>query len=117
MAALQERADKEPTNPEAWHTMGTYYFDESQRDKRLTKDQAKAYVLKGLEVEDKAIGLNDEYFDAITYKSLLLRAQANFEKDPAAQKRLLTEAEDLRNKALALQAKQESSPTKTPAKK
>lgn len=108
MAALQERADKEPNNPEAWHTMATYYFDKVQRDKRLSKDEAKGYVMKGLEADDKALSLNDEYFDAITYKSLLLRLEANQEKDPGVQKKLLADADQLRTKALALQAKQEA---------
>jgi tetratricopeptide (TPR) repeat protein len=106
MEAFQQRANMEPNNPEAWHTMGTYYFDKVQRDKSLSKDTAMKYVLAGIEDEDKAIGLNSGYFEAVTYKNLLIRLQANLEKDPAKQKKLLQDADQLREKALALQKAQ-----------
>jgi tetratricopeptide (TPR) repeat protein len=106
MAAFQKRADMEPNNPEAWHTMGTYYFDKVQRDRRLTPVQARAYLATGLAVEDKALALNPDYFEALTYKNLLLRLQANIERNPALQKKLLAEADELRDRALAVQEKQ-----------
>jgi tetratricopeptide (TPR) repeat protein len=108
MGSFQKRADMEPNNPEAWHTMATYYFDEVSRDKRLSPAQAKTYVQAGLQAEDKALGLNPEYYEAVTYKSLLLALEANLEKDRDTQKRLLAEADTLRSKALDLQKKQES---------
>ena len=33
VAAFQKRADLEPTNPEAWHTIGTFFYDKVLRDK------------------------------------------------------------------------------------
>jgi tetratricopeptide (TPR) repeat protein len=108
MEAFQQRASMEPNNPEAWHTMGTYYFDKVQRDKSLSKAAAKNYVLAGIDAEDKAIALNSEYYEAVTYKNLLLRLQANIETNPAVQKKLLAQADDLRERALALQKKQET---------
>ena len=39
--ALEERAAKEPNNPEAFYTIATYYWDEAYRDFRL-KDARKA---------------------------------------------------------------------------
>ncbi len=104
---LQERAAKEPNNPEAWHTMGTYYFEKVQRDHRLSKDQAKKYVAAGLDVENKALSLNPDYYDAVTYKSLLLSLQATLETDRAKINQLLADAEKLRNQATELQKKQE----------
>jgi len=59
-------------------------------------------------MEDKALGLNPEYMEAMTYKNILLRMQANTEKDPAKQKQLLDEADKLRNKAMELQKKKAS---------
>ena len=41
--------------------------------------------------------------EALTYKNLLLRLQANLEKDPAKQPALLKEADKLRDQALELQ--------------
>jgi tetratricopeptide (TPR) repeat protein len=108
MQAFQKRADLEPNNPEAWHTMGTYYFEKVSRDKTLTPAQARAYVTSGLTAEDKALALNGEYFEALTFKNLLLRLQANIERDPATQKRLLAEADSLRERAINVQAKQQA---------
>lgn len=106
MDAFQRRASMEPNNPEAWHTMGTFYFDKVQRDKSLSKDVAKGYLQSGIQAEDKALALNAAYYEAVTYKSLLLGLQATLEKDPATQKKLLAQAGQLRDQALALQKKQ-----------
>jgi hypothetical protein len=40
--------------------------------------------------------------EALVYKNLLLRLSANLEKDPARQKALLNEADELRDRATAL---------------
>jgi hypothetical protein len=40
--------------------------------------------------------------DAIAYKNLLLRLQANLEKDPKVQQQLLREADQLRDRATEL---------------
>ena len=48
---------------------------------------------------DKAIAIKSDYMEAIAYKNLLLRLQANLEKDPKKQQALLKEADELRDKA------------------
>jgi hypothetical protein len=67
---------------------------------------AKKYVMRGLEVEDKALAINPEYYEALAFKNILLRQQANYEKDPALQKRLLSQADEVKAKSLELQKKQ-----------
>ena len=57
--------------------------------------------MDGLEAVDKAIGIKADYMEAIAYKNLLLRLQANLEKDPK-QQALLQEADQLRDKAKEL---------------
>lgn len=103
--ALEERARREPENPEAFHTIATHYWDKAFRDYRLTEAQKREYVLKGLEAENKALALKPDYIDALTFKNLLLRLQANLEKDPKRQKELIAEADRLRDEAMALQKK------------
>jgi tetratricopeptide (TPR) repeat protein len=105
MEAFETRAKMEPNNPEAWHSMAPYYSEKAMKDFKLPKDKAKQYVMRGLEVEDKALSLNPDYFEALAYKNILLRQRANLEKDPALQKRLLAEADDLKQKAEAMQKK------------
>jgi tetratricopeptide (TPR) repeat protein len=104
--ALTQRAAIEPNNPEAYYTISTYYWDKAYRDFRLKEPEKKGFVLKGIEQVDKAIQLKPDYMEALTYKNLLLRLQANLEKDQATQSALLKEADKLRDQALALQKKQ-----------
>lgn len=106
MEAWNMRAKAEPTNPEAWHTIATYYTDEVIRDKRLAPAKAKEYVLAGLEADDKALALNANYFEALTYKNILLRQQATLEKDPKKQKELLDQAQQFYKKAMDVQKTQ-----------
>jgi len=77
MEAWNMRAKQEPTNPEAWQTIASYYFDEAFHDTRLPPAKAKEYVLLGLEAVDKALALNANYFEALSYKNILLRLQNN----------------------------------------
>jgi tetratricopeptide (TPR) repeat protein len=100
--ALNERIKLESNNPEAYYTLSTYYWDEAYRDFRLNDKQKMDYVLSGLDAVDKAISIKTDYMEAIAYKNLLLRLQANLEKDPAKQQALLREADALRDKATEL---------------
>ncbi len=108
IVALQERAQREPNNPEAHHLIATYYWDKVYRDFRLPDTDKRKYIEAGIQSEDKAIELKNDYFEAITYKNLLLRLQANVEKDPARQQALLREADRLRDQAQELRKKQQA---------
>ena len=105
IGALQERTAKEPDNPEAHHMVATFYWDKVYRDFRLPADEKMKYVQAGITEVDKAIQLKNDYVEAITYKNLLLRLQANLEKEPAKQQALLREADRLRDQALELRKK------------
>jgi tetratricopeptide (TPR) repeat protein len=115
MEAWNKRAEVEPNNPEAWHTIGVYYQDQVVKDKRLSNKVALDYVVKGIEAENKALAINAEYFEAMTYKNILLRQQALYVRDPALIKKLLEEADVLRNKAMELQKKQNAAAGTTPS--
>jgi len=100
--ALEERAAKEPNNPEAFYTISVYYWEKAYRDFKLTEKEKKAFVDKGEASVDKALKLKPDYIEAIVYKGLLLRLQANLEKDPGKQQALIKEAETLSAKAADL---------------
>jgi tetratricopeptide (TPR) repeat protein len=104
--ALTQRAAIEPNNPEAFYTISTYYWDKAYRDFRLKEPEKKEFVMKGIEQVDKALQLKPDYMEALTYKNLLLRLQANLEKDVAKQSALIKEADKLRDQALELKKKQ-----------
>ncbi|HUR34360.1 MAG TPA: tetratricopeptide repeat protein [Vicinamibacterales bacterium] len=103
--SLNQRAEIEPNNPEAFQTIAGYYWDETRADTGLTEAQKKEYISKGLEAVDKAISLKSDYVEAITFRGLLLRLQANVEKDPAKQQQLLKEATSLSDRANELRKK------------
>ena len=105
VAALEERATKEPNNPEAFYTIATYYWDEAYRDFKLKENEKKAYVQKGIEAIDHALQLKPDYAEALVYKGLLLRLEANFEKDQAKQQALLKQAEQLSQQATEIRKK------------
>jgi tetratricopeptide (TPR) repeat protein len=108
IAAVHQRAELEPNNPEAHYAVATYYWDESYRNTRLNETQKREYVKNGLTAVDKAIALNPDYIEALTYRGLLLRVEAAMEKDAARQKMLLNEAIQLQEKAVGLKKKQAS---------
>lgn len=97
--ALGERVKLEPNNPEAHYTVATYYWDKAYRDFRLSDKEKLQYVLDGIAAVDRAIAIKEDYMEAITYKNLLLRLQANLITDRAKQLALLKEADALRDKA------------------
>ena len=100
--ALEERAAKEPNNPEAFYTIATYYWDEAYRDFKLKDAEKRDFVGKGMTAVEHALQLKPDYVEAIVYKGLLLRLQANLEKDPAKQQQLLKDATALSEKANAM---------------
>ncbi len=106
--AVSQRAVLEPNNPEAHQAIASYYWDEGYRNTRLNESQRKEYATKGLEAVEKALALNPDYVDAVAYKGLLLRNQAAIEKDAARQKAMLTEANQLQERAAGLKKKQAS---------
>lgn len=103
--AIEERAVKEPNNPEVFYTISVFYWDEAYRDPKLKEAEKRAYVGKGITAVDRALQIKSDYMDALVYKGLLLRLQANLEKDPAKQQALLKEAEKLSQQANELRKK------------
>jgi hypothetical protein len=77
---------------------------------RLTfcTSEKRDFIQKGLAMEDKALSLNPDYMEAMTYKNILLRLQANEETDRAKQAELIREADQLRSRAMELNKKKAS---------
>jgi tetratricopeptide (TPR) repeat protein len=108
MEALNTAANLQPDNPQGYQLIAVFYWEKAFKDKRVTPPQQKEYIAKGIEATDKALKLNNDYIDALTYKNILLRMQANLEKDRIKQKELLDDADQLRNRAIELQKKKAS---------
>jgi len=108
IAELNERITKEQNNPEAYHLVAAFYWEKANRDYRLSDADKARFVQAGLEAEEKAIQLKNDYVEAITYKGLLLRLQANLEKNPERQRQLLREADRLQAQATEIRKKQQA---------
>jgi tetratricopeptide (TPR) repeat protein len=106
MEALHARAEKEPTNPEAFYTIATFYWEKANKDYTISQAERLKYVAEGYKAVDKALELNTEYFEALTYKNLLLRQEALLIKDPKRQQELLKQADELRARAVEVRDKQ-----------
>jgi Flp pilus assembly protein TadD len=103
--ATEDRAAREPNNPEAHYTVATFYWDEVFRDTSLKENQKREYLQKGLTEIDKAIQIQPDYVEALVIKGLLLRLQANLEKDAQKQAELMKQAKALADKAEELRKK------------
>jgi tetratricopeptide (TPR) repeat protein len=103
MDALNQRAAQDPHNPEGYYTIAVYYWDKTFRDKALNDATRHEYINSGMEAVNKAISIKPDYLEAIVYKGLLLRLEANMEKDRKKQADLLKEADALRDRAKSLQ--------------
>ena len=58
--------------------------------------------MNGIAATDRALALNPDYSNALTYKNLLIRMRANLETDPFLKQLLIAEADALRNRAIEL---------------
>jgi tetratricopeptide (TPR) repeat protein len=106
--ALNTAADLQPDNPQGYQLVAVFFWEKAFKDKRLTPAQQKEYIAKGIESTDKALKLNPDYVDALTYKNILLRMQANLEPDVKKRQPLIEEADKLRNRSEELRKKKAS---------
>lgn len=103
IATLEEAAALAPADPAGPHLIATYYHEKVAKDRALPEAQRWTYVLQGIAAEDRALALKPDYVEALIYKNILLREQANLEADPGQKKVLLAEADALRARAVKLQ--------------
>jgi hypothetical protein len=71
----------------------------------LKENQKRDYLQRGIAEIYKAIQIKPDYSEALVIKGLLLRLQANMEKDPAKQNDLISRAKALSDKAEELRKK------------
>jgi TonB family protein len=102
MEVLEAVEQLDPTDPAGAQMVATYYWEKAYRDKSLLPAEQLRYVMSGIEATDRALALKPDYVDALTYKNVLLRMQANLETDPFRKQQLMAEADALRNRAIEL---------------
>jgi TonB family protein len=107
VAIVEDIAAADPANPKGHHVVATYYWEKAFKDATLTPQQKMKYIKAGIAATDRALGYDPEYFEALTYKNIFLRMQANLETDKTRQMALIAEADSLRNAAMELRKARE----------
>jgi tetratricopeptide (TPR) repeat protein len=73
----KKRAELEPTNKEAWYTLGVICWERSYRGEQMISPEERADVVeRGLQAMEKALAIDADYFDALSYTNLLYREKA-----------------------------------------
>lgn len=101
MEMLRRVTEIEPQNPQTFYQVAVYFEEKVRKDFTLDRTRQDRYLAEGMDAIDRALALRPDYFEALTYKSLLLRQQARLEASPETQRRLLAQAEAMQRQALA----------------
>jgi tetratricopeptide (TPR) repeat protein len=103
VAVHEEHAKLEPNNPQVYWMISAFFYEKVSKDYTVAPKAKADYIQRGLAAADKAIQIKSDFMEAITYKNLLLRQEALIEKDPAKQKLLIQQADELLQRAKELQ--------------
>ena len=106
MDALARITQIEPDNPVNHYQLAVFYEEKVRKDFTLEQPLKFDYLAKGMEAVDMALQLRPDYFEALTYKNLLLRQQARLETDPGRRAALEQEADAFQRKAIAVREAQ-----------
>jgi tetratricopeptide (TPR) repeat protein len=74
---FEKRANKDPNNKEAWYTLGVNCWSRSYNGKEsVSQEERELVVDKGIAALDKALKLDPNYFEALSYINLIYREKA-----------------------------------------
>lgn len=74
---FEKRANMDSKNKEAWYTLGVNCWARSYHGGlAVSQDEREQVVDKGIEALDKALAIDPDYFDALSYINLIYREKA-----------------------------------------
>jgi tetratricopeptide (TPR) repeat protein len=74
---FEKRANMDPKNKEAWYTLGVNCWARSYHGGlAVSQEERELVVGKGIEALDKALAIDPNYFDALSYINLIYREKA-----------------------------------------
>jgi TonB family protein len=85
----------------AYHRQAVLLWEQARRASVSPQEQFEL-LSQGVVAENRALDLNPDYVEALTYKNILLRMLANLTADPVEGKQLLREADELRGRAIEI---------------
>lgn len=101
-AADAQKPPRDPRSPETHHLRAAEYYEKATKDAALTSDEKATALRNVITSEERALAINPEYVPSLIYKNLALRTLAAMSTDPQEQQEMIREADELRDKALAL---------------
>lgn len=101
LADLEQAAALDPQSAERFYSVGVASYEIAAKHAEATQ-QKRELIRRGLAAFDRAEALRADYFESLTYRQLLLREQAKLETDPAVQRKLIEQADAIRQRALEL---------------
>jgi TonB family protein len=99
----QKTPPRDPLSPDAMHRLAREYYALAMKDTTLTPDEKRETIVKAISYEDRALERNPDYVPALTYKSVMLRMQAQLTENEQEREELTKLADELRTRAIALQ--------------
>jgi tetratricopeptide (TPR) repeat protein len=104
MASFEKMTTLEPNNPQNYYNLAVRFEEKTRKDYTIKAAQKADYVKRGMAAVDKALEIRPDYFEALTYKGLMLRQAALIARAGSPeQKRLMDEAEKFQKKAIEIQ--------------
>jgi hypothetical protein len=91
-----------PGDPNTWYTLGVVRWVEVYQTPAAERQKLKARLREGHEALDKALQLEPNFGDAMLYKSLMYRLDAEMAGSPEAAKPFIVRADELMAKAIEL---------------
>jgi len=96
-----KNTELDPMNPVPYYAVGSVdWIIVFNKNNPPPEDEQSKLIEEGLASLDKALALNPEYEDAMTYKNLLYREKARLSKDEQEKTQLIAQADEWFNKAL-----------------
>jgi tetratricopeptide (TPR) repeat protein len=110
LKCFRKRTEIEPANKEVWYTLGVVLWERSYKGGITVSNEERAeFVAEGMKALQKALSLDPEYFDALSYTNLLYREQAKVfqaQGDLESAQQSIKSAETYMRKAIEVRKKQ-----------
>ncbi len=87
---------------EAYELIAAQAWDKAHNFPDLTPEQRQGVINQGIDAANKALALDANYIEGLTYINLLYREQAKIETDPSKAQADIAKADEYRGKALDL---------------
>ena len=101
-----KNAELEPSNSVPFYAVGSVnWIMVFNKNNPPPEEEQKQLIEEGLSNLDKALAINADYEDAMTYKNLLYREKARLAVDEAEKTQLIAQADEWFNKALETRKK------------